>query len=269
MRYGGHIKSLADLDFLQDRHFDLGELVLGSREACAYCLDPNIMDRCKPDFLLIAHGPREGPPNDAHHLWNSYFPALQETVRTVAQLGIRFLTIHLWLDQRFVKPTVLPEKMRLLKDIHGYGRAHDVVISLENLSETARDLRTALAAVPELAITLDVGHGQLLTEVNTSFQIIEEFHASIRHIHLHDNNGGRGVKDDLHLPIGRGIVDFTSIVGALIRHGYDGTMTLELEREDLELSREKIRAIVGSIGRHPSRVEAPKRSTVDTSRDEG
>jgi sugar phosphate isomerase/epimerase len=252
MRYGGHVKSLADLEFLQDKRFDLGELVLGSREACTYSLDLNIRDRCKPDFLLIAHGPREGPPNDAHHLWNSYYPALQETVRTVAQLGIRFLTVHLWLDRRFIKPAVLPEKTRLLKDIHAYGREQDVAISLENLSEAARDIRAAMTAVPELSITLDVGHGQLLTQVNTSFEIIEEFHSSIRHIHLHDNNGGSGVKDDLHLPIGQGIVDFTGIVEALIRYGYDGTMTLELEREDLELSREKILDIVDSVERHHS-----------------
>jgi sugar phosphate isomerase/epimerase len=253
MLYGGHIKSLKDLDFLQSRGFDLGELILGHSHACRHCLELKITERCKPGFFLIAHGPREGPPNDVSHLWNSYYPALEETVQTCFRLGVNFLTVHLWLDQRFVKPAVVPEKTRFLKEIHAFGRARNVTISLENLSESARDLQVAIAAVPELSITLDVGHGQLLTEVNTSFDIIEEFHTSIRHVHLHDNNGGKGVKDDLHLPIGQGIVDFAGILRALIARDYNGTMTLELEPEDLESSRDRVREIVDAARRHHNR----------------
>jgi hypothetical protein len=48
---------------------------------------------------------------------------------------------------------------------------------------------------------------------------------------LHDNRGGQSQADDLHLPIGVGTVDFAAILASLVRAGYDGTMTLEVEPE--------------------------------------
>ena len=165
----------------------------------------------------------------------------------VHRLGIEFLTIHLWLDPRFVGSEAREEKQSILRDICAYGRENGVLISLENLSETETDLGPILEAVPDLCLTLDVGHGQLLTDTNTSFDIIETLSASIKHIHLHDNRGGRGVKDDLHLPLGNGVIDFHGIFERLVKKGYDGTVTLELEKEVLESSRKKIARIVDDL----------------------
>jgi sugar phosphate isomerase/epimerase len=249
MLYGGHVKSLDDIRYLQDLKFDLGEVIFRNVESRSYWLDSGITNGFDPGFFLIAHGPREGPPNDIRHLWDNYYLALQETVDVVHRLGIEFLTIHLWMDPRFVRSTAHEEKMRFLSAICAHGRANDVIISLENLSETATDLGPVLEAVPDLGLTLDVGHGQLLTDINTSFDIIENLSASIKHIHLHDNRGGRGVKDDLHLPLGDGIIDFQGIFERLVKKGYDGTVTLELEKEVLESSRKTIRQIVCDINR--------------------
>ncbi len=136
------------------------------------------------------------------------------------------------------------EKRSFLTAICAYASENGVLIGLENLSETAADLGPVLEAVPDLGLTLDIGHGQLLASTNTSFDIIERLSASIKHIHVHDNRGGRGVKDDLHLPIGEGIIDFQKIFGALMNKGYNGTVTLELENEVLESSRKLIQEIV-------------------------
>jgi sugar phosphate isomerase/epimerase len=247
MLYGGHVKSFDDIGYLQDLKFDLGEVVLRNAESRAYWLDSGITNKFDSGFFLVAHGPREGPPNDIRHLWENYYPALQETVGVLHRLGIEFLTIHLWVDPRFVGSDVRNEKQSLLKALCAYGRENGVFISLENLSETATDLGPVLEAVPDLGLTLDVGHGQLLTDTNTSFDFIENLSSCIKHIHLHDNRGGRGVKDDLHLPLGEGIIDFHSIFERLVTKGYDGTVTLELEKEVLESSRERIRKIVGDI----------------------
>ena len=153
----------------------------------------------------------------------------------------------MWLDPRFVGSEAREEKQSLLRALCAYGRENGVLISLENLSETATDLGPLLEAVPDLGLTLDVGHGQLLTDTNTSFDIIENLSASIKHIHLHDNRGGRGVKDDLHLPLGEGIIDFHGIFERLVKKGYNGTVTLELEKEVLESSRKRILQIVCDI----------------------
>jgi sugar phosphate isomerase/epimerase len=99
-------------------------------------------------------------------------------------------------------------------------------------------------AVPGLGLTLDVGHAELITRKNRSFEIIERLRDSICHVHLHDNRGGRGSDDDLHLPIGQGIIDFTRVLEALTISGYKGTMTLELEHKDLDASRQIVRTMV-------------------------
>jgi sugar phosphate isomerase/epimerase len=247
MLYGGHVKSVDDIGFLQDLTFDLGEVILHNAESRAYWIDSGITNGFDSGFFLIGHGPQEGPPNDIDHLWKIYYQDLQQTVDAAHWLGIEFLTIHLWLDPRFVSPEAREEKKSFLRDIFAYGQKKGVMISLENLSETATDFRPIFEALPDLGLTLDVGHAQLLTDINTSFDIIENLSASIKHIHLHDNRGGRGVKDDLHLPVGDGIIDFHGIFHALAGKGYNGTVTLELESEDLESSREKIRQIVHDL----------------------
>jgi sugar phosphate isomerase/epimerase len=249
MLYGGHVKDLEDLEFLQNQGFELGEVIFGARRNGRYWVELGIREECRPGFLLIAHGPQEGPPNDIAHLWNSYYVALESTIQAAAEMGIAFLTVHLWMDPRFVKPEVRKEKTKALKEIVRIGHRYGVVISLENLSESAADLVSVLEAVPDLSLTMDVGHGQLLTRLNTAFGIIRELSSAIRHVHLHDNRGGTGVKDDLHLAIGQGIIDFQAILGALIESGYDGTATLELERIDLVPSREEVRRMVNNIER--------------------
>ncbi len=244
MLYGGHIKAPEDIDFLRNLKFDFGEVVVRDKASRALWSDSGIVNQFDDGFFLIAHGPHEGPPNDLNNLWNTYIPALAETVDIIERMEITFLTIHLYMDPRFVKSAVIEEKKNALRRIVDYGRQHKVVISLENLSETAADLEAVVNVIPDLAITLDLGHGQLLAETNTSFGIIERLGQFIKHVHMHDNRGGSGVQDDLHLGIGNGIVDFPGILKALVGRGYDGTVTLELEKDVLAQGRKRIESII-------------------------
>jgi sugar phosphate isomerase/epimerase len=244
MLYGGHVKTFEDIEFLRSLGFDFGELVLWNAQARRLWRSSGFSNEFSRGFFLLAHGPNEGSPNDITHLHNSCLPRLCKTVDVVSALGIRLLVIHLWMDRRFVTPEVRDEKKRVLRDLFDYGLARKVLICLENLSEDADDLGDVLKTVPGLGITLDVGHGQLLAETNTSFAIIDRHFDSIRHVHLHDNKGGTGVADDLHLPIGEGTVDFQSILTALVRRGYQGTITLEVKREFLASSLAKVRSMV-------------------------
>jgi sugar phosphate isomerase/epimerase len=247
MLYGGHVRSREDIDFLRSVGFELGEVVIRSSKARDYWRHCGTRNNGRPDFLLIAHGPFEGPPNDIDNLWNKYYPALLDTVDVARIMEIGFLTIHLWMDPRFVKAEVIKEKQRALLDLFQYGRDNGVFVSLENLSETADDFARVLETLPDLGITLDVGHGQLLTHTNTSFGIVDRLMDSIKHLHFHDNRGGYGVKDDLHLPIGDGIVDFKGILKILLNKGYHHTLTLELENKDLIESRARVKALINDI----------------------
>jgi sugar phosphate isomerase/epimerase len=244
MLFGGHVKSPDDLRVLQDLRFDFGEAVFGDGENRLFWRDSGVSSPLDSGFLLIAHGPAEGPPNDADGIRSRYLPALKDAVDTAACMGIDLLTIHLWMDGRFVKPRIIDLKKDALRDLAAYAREREVVVSLENLSEPASDLEPIVEAVPGLGLTLDMGHAQLLTEKNRSFEIIERLRDSIRHVHLHDNLGGNGAGDDLHLPVGEGIIDFPAILAELVKAGYDGTITLELESEHLDSARESVKRMI-------------------------
>lgn len=198
-------------------------------------------------FFLMAHGPLEGDPNDAGSLWNRYIPNLIATIDTLNRMSIRSLNIHLLVDRKIVSNLVLAEKIRALREIVEYGRKHSVAINLENLSETAKDLEPVMSVVPDLGVTLDVGHANLHGSDNLSIAIIEKFGKLIRQVHLHNNRGGQSQSDDLHLPIGDGTVDFAAIMTSLMSAGYDRTLTLEIKPEFQDSSRIRVATLVKEI----------------------
>ena len=79
-----------------------------------------------------------------------------------------------------------------------------------------------------------------------ALDFIGTFSDRIGHVHVSDNFG----KEDNHLPIGTGTIDFPKIIKALKDIGYDDTLTLEVfsrDRDYLRISREKLAAMVTSL----------------------
>jgi sugar phosphate isomerase/epimerase len=97
---------------------------------------------------------------------------------------------------------------------------------------------------PNLKMTLDPGHANIEGKgEKRTLEFIRRFPDRIYHIHANDNFG----KEDNHLPIGAGIIDYPKIMKALKEIGYDGTITLEVfsrDREYLRISKEKIAKMV-------------------------
>lgn len=184
-------------------------------------------------LYYLCHGPREGDPNNIAALEQIYFQKLVKTLELMPALRMRLITVHLWMDTRFVQEDVIAYKIRLLSKLTAMAGAGGITVCVENLSEGADDLAPVLRAVPDLRLTLDVGHAQLLTDRNTSFPIVASFPDRIRHLHVHDNRGGHTPGDDLHLPVGEGRIDFLPIFEALRAAGYGGTLTLELRPEEI------------------------------------
>jgi sugar phosphate isomerase/epimerase len=110
---------------------------------------------------------------------------------------------------------------------------YSITLCIENLSEEGKDLEAAFCEIPALRMTLDLGHGELLSEKNRSLGFIEEFPERIQHVHLHDNRGGNSHTDDLHLPPGQGVIDFKGLFEALRRIHYRRTVTLELKPHEI------------------------------------
>jgi sugar phosphate isomerase/epimerase len=104
-------------------------------------------------------------------------------------------------------------------------------------------MAAVLEPLPELGMLLDIGHCNLKLPKGTfsAPAIIERLGDRIRHLHLHDNNGGEA---DLHLPLSAGHVPFKDVIRQVKKLGYDGTITLEVFSSDkryFALSRDILR----------------------------
>ncbi len=188
----------------------------------------------KLGMYYVCHGPREGDPNNKETLEKDYLPKVLKILPLMKKLDMSLLTLHLWFDARFVKPGVITFKVELLYRIIDKASDKGIIVCIENLSESASHMDLPFKELPLLNLTLDLGHAQLLTKENRSFEFIENYPGRIKHIHLHDNRGGDSYRDDLHLPPGKGTIDFKRIFKELGRMGYDGTVTLELKIHEIE-----------------------------------
>jgi sugar phosphate isomerase/epimerase len=98
---------------------------------------------------------------------------------------------------------------------------------------------TLFARHPAARLTLDTGHAHIGGGTQRILAFIERFAGRLGHIHASDNFG----REDDHLPIGAGAIDFPRVAQALRHAGYDDTITLEVfsrDRDYLRISREKL-----------------------------
>ncbi len=230
---GGTVRRPDDAKALCKLGLDFGEISIPYPEKFNYYLKTYRSFLDKHGIYYLCHGPREGDPNDTGSLESVYLPKLFHIMSFMPELGMKVLTFHLWMDPRFLSDKTIDFKIEFLKKLVEKAKEFGVMVCLENLSEKAAHLAGVFKAVPALGLTLDLGHAQLLSEENTSFGFMERFPDRIKHIHIHDNRGGNSPADDLHLPVGEGIIDFERIFRKLKAIGYNGTMTLELRPREI------------------------------------
>jgi sugar phosphate isomerase/epimerase len=226
---GGTARNPEDIEVLHNLRLEFAEISIEYLDYFKKNINEFLELKEKTGLYYLCHGPREGNPNNISSLKKDYFPHVSEILEIMPKLNMSLLTLHLWMDRRFVKAKVIDSKIELLKKIIDKAGEKRVIICLENLSENWHDLKIAFSKLPLLNLTLDAGHAQLLREENTSLDFIKIYPDRIKHVHLHDNLGGNTPEDDLHLPPGRGIVDFKNIFNALSNIGYTGTATIELK----------------------------------------
>jgi sugar phosphate isomerase/epimerase len=189
---------------------------------------------------FLAHYPNEDNPLDVDVLRNKFLPRIKALMDLSRQLDITKATLHFWIDQRWAPADLIPGKLELLSRLVDYGKEYGITVCIENLSERTESFKPAFDAIPDLRMTLDIGHAQLLSQQNTSFRFIKDHFPRIVHLHVHDNCGGTSVKDDLHLPLGDGIVDYSAIIASLIKKGYDSTITMEVKPRDMSRTRKAL-----------------------------
>jgi len=117
---------------------------------------------------------------------------------------------------RAVGETARNAGVRLLLENTGWHE-HAILDTPDDLLELAES-----ACPPDTGLLLDTGHAVL-----QHFDVGEcarMWLPRLAQVHAHDNNG----EFDDHLPLGEGVIDWSSLIGALAGAGWDGVFMLEL-----------------------------------------
>ncbi len=234
IQLGGTARQPEDVQSLYDMGLEFAEIPIKKPEQFEQQTGAYAELKNKLGLFYLCHGPREGDPNDTAALENEYFPKIVRILPLMQKLGMSLLTIHLWMDSRFVRKEAIAYKIALLGRIIHRADLTGIRVCLENLSEKASDLERPFGELPLLNMTLDLGHAQLISDLNRSFEFMDSFPDRIGHIHLHDNRGGESYLDDLHLPPGEGTIDFESILKRLKDIEYKKTVALELKPSEIK-----------------------------------
>lgn len=135
------------------------------------------------------------------------------------------------------------------------AKAEGMILYTENLNGaqltiTTEDLKRYLTAVnrENIKLVFDVGHCYHMGE-----EIYSEVTAAgnlLQHLHIHDNHGPRKEgRQDEHLPIGEGTIDYNQFIKALTEIQYHGLYMMEFylcTPENLQNSRKILMSILES-----------------------
>jgi len=247
MLIGGRAHSLKEVNYVGEAQLDFAEINLLNPHHAFKEITSLLKLKREFNFFFIVHGPEEGNPFDCQELRLNLLPQIKTLVDFAYELDAKLITVHFWLDQRFIEKTILMDKLTILEEIMDLTIRKRIALCLENLSERSDDFEQAFHQFPQIGLTLDIGHGELLTSKNTAYSFIEMYPERIRHVHIHDNYGGNTPNDDLHLPLGEGTIAFEPIIHALCKTGYNGTITLEVAPKFFKQGKKKLEKILNTL----------------------
>jgi len=184
--------------------------------------------------------------------------SLQENVEALeaaAELGIEKVVLHPGYVTGMGKFVIDRAKKYGLESIEAIlkkANSLGMTLCIENMFPQALfltqpyEFQEIFEAFPEIRLALDIGHANLGGDRSRALEFIQRYGYRIGHIHANDNFG----KEDNHLPIGAGIIEFERIIKALRETSYDETITIEVfskDRDYLRLSKEKVKKMWESL----------------------
>jgi sugar phosphate isomerase/epimerase len=169
-----------------------------------------------------------GMPVTMHSAIVRTFEAQRAQIDAAQDIGAGVLVVH---SDEFYVGESRELDVGLCREVVAYARERGVCIALENGQLSF--LETALAAVGDLRICLDVGHVYLTDDSMPAF--LARLDARIVHLHLQDvltpvEAGLPGVREDHYIP-GTGAIpleDWRLLAAHLDETGFDGTAVFEI-----------------------------------------
>jgi len=227
---------LDEMRWMADMGLDFIDLTLEPPRAATWQIDIDAIQQALEHYRLgiVGHTAYYLPiASPFESLRKAAVAELKRCMDVFARLHVKWMNIH---PDRYAplhdRKFYVSRDLESLRELLDHSARTGVNLMIENLPgefNTVEQLAELLEPLPELGLHLDIGHSNLLTDVNTADEIIRVYARRLWHVHLHDNKGGGS---DLHLPLGAGTMNVGRHVRTLKASGYDGTITLEVFSED-------------------------------------
>ena len=161
-----------------------------------------------------------------------------------SELGVELMNVHPFYYAQFLSDEEkIKANIKLLKKLNTLCRAKEITLMLENFItpfNTPEAFEKIIDEIPDLKIHLDIGHCNLGSDNNLTEKFFRKLGRKIIHVHASDNKG----RNDDHLPLGCGKIEWKKIIKVMKNARYDRTITLEVfsyDRDYLLLSRDKLK----------------------------
>ncbi len=269
---------IKEINWIGDMGFDFIDLTLEPPMAEAHKLDLRAVKSALEDngLSIVGHTAYYLPLcSPFESLRQAAVQELKWCLETFAQLGVRWMNLHPdrqapLHDRKFI----IEKNLQSLRELLPVAQQYGIGLMIENLPgsyNTARQVSELLDPIPELGLHLDIGHANLLVELNSTDELLAAYGKRLRHVHLHDNKGGNA---DLHLPLGAGTLEVDHYVRSLQAVGYDDTITLEVfspDKRHLQYSLEVLRqlwneSVTTPLAKMPLPALHPEPATASTAR---
>lgn len=241
---------LAEIRWMAELGLEFIDLTLEPPLAAAWRVTPATIRRALDDTGLhvVGHTAYYLPMASAFEsVRKASVEEFKRCLDAFAAIGAKWMNVHPdrntpMHDRSFY----IHRNLMSLAEMQEHADSVGVGLMIENLPgdyNNAAQLGDLFRRLPSLGLHLDIGHANLMVPYNTTEEILNAWGMRLQHVHLHDNRGGHA---DLHLPLGTGTVDLKSSLRQLIKHEYDGTVTLEVfspDRHFLTYSRDVLRGL--------------------------
>jgi sugar phosphate isomerase/epimerase len=155
---------------------------------------------------------------------------LERCAAIFADLGARVMNIHpSYFCPPAMRKSIVDLNIEALKPIVAMAASYGLTTVFENFQapfDRVSIIERIMDEVPGLALHLDFGHANFGQDNYAVF--CKKLGHNIRHVHFSDNRG----REDNHMPLGVGSINWKKAVKSLKAIEYDDTITLEVFCDD-------------------------------------
>lgn len=169
----------------------------------------------------------------SRNLLNVMMKRLKRSMECACALGAYLWVFHPGLKtgiSSFYPEAEWRQNIKSVQLLYKYSKIYGIKVAIENLPEPYPFLMKSveefqrfydeIGEAADMGFALDVGHANINGQIEL---FIEKFRDKLIHIHVHDNHG----REDQHLGIGYGKVNWESFANALKSISYDRTVIVE------------------------------------------